>query len=104
MGEAPTIDNVDFWVLGNNGLDADQERVLALLEEDTIPVKSYASALIGRAGFHTADRDHTTGKYTSTMGTSHLKVDFEVKCQGSAADPVPQLALQSRYGILTDIL
>ena len=104
LGEAPSVDNVDCWLPGDARLDAEQERVLTLLQEDTIPVKSYASVFIGRACFHTAERDDTTGNYISTMGTSHLKVDFEIMLRGLTADPEPQLSLQSRYGILTDIL
>ena len=104
LGEAPTPNNVALWVPMDKPLDIHQERVLDLLQAHSLPVKSYASAFIGREHFHTAHFDDITGKYSSPMGTSHLKVDFQVMLEISAANPVPQPAVHGRYGILTDIL
>jgi hypothetical protein len=103
LGSAPTSDNKDLWAT-DTPLTRYQEEVLGLLEEETIIVDEYVTVTIGQEVFHTATLNEASGKFTSKMGSSHLKANFVVECQTHAADTSKEETLMSRYGLLTDIL
>jgi hypothetical protein len=103
LGDRPTSNNKHLWAT-NNKLTGDQEEVLTLLEYDIIVVDYYPSVTIGREHFYKAKYDEATGVFTSTMGSSHLKANFLVQSQTRASDTNKEEMLQSRYGIVTEIL
>jgi hypothetical protein len=102
LGGFPTLDNKYMWATDNT-LTVEQEKVLALLQEETFIVDEYLTVTIGREHFHTATLNEASGKFTSTMGSSHLKANV-VQCLIRAADTSKEETLMSQYSLLTDIL
>jgi hypothetical protein len=103
LHDRPTLDNKHIWATDDK-LTPDEEEVLLLLEEPTIIADEHVTVTIGREQFHKAGLNEASRKYVSTLGTSHLKANFEVDCQTRAGDQRPVKTLMSRYGILTDIV